>query len=302
MVAPSGEQYAIEAAGYRAVVTESGAALRVLEHDGRALIDGFGENEMSTGGRGQLLAPWTNRTEDGVWEFDGRSLQLPLTEPARANASHGLVRWTAWAAREHTDSMVRLTCRLMAQSGWPWTLDFSTRYALGVDGLTVHQEVVNPGDGRVPYACGAHPYLRAGDGPVDDWELTLPARTRTLVDADRKLPTGTEAVAGTEYDFTTPRRIGATVLDHAFSDLVRDADGRVTVRLTGPEGTVALWGGPETRWLQVFSADDGTDRARRCLAVEPMTAPAGALRTGEDLVVLDPGDAHTLTWGIRADE
>ena len=45
MVAPSGEQYEISGDGYRAVVTESGAALRVLEYDGRPLVLGFEEDQ-----------------------------------------------------------------------------------------------------------------------------------------------------------------------------------------------------------------------------------------------------------------
>ena len=93
VVAPSGEQYAISGSGYRAVVTEGGAALRVLEHDGRPFVDGFDEGEMSSGGRGQLLAPWPNRIADGSYTFRDRELQLALTEPSRHNASHGLVRW-----------------------------------------------------------------------------------------------------------------------------------------------------------------------------------------------------------------
>jgi hypothetical protein len=48
MVAPSGEQYEISGNGYRAVVTESGASLRVLEYDGRPLVLGFGEDETSS--------------------------------------------------------------------------------------------------------------------------------------------------------------------------------------------------------------------------------------------------------------
>ena len=65
MVAPSGEQYEISGGGYRAVVTESGGALRLLEHEGRPLVDGFAEDAMSPGGRGQLLMPWPNRIRDG---------------------------------------------------------------------------------------------------------------------------------------------------------------------------------------------------------------------------------------------
>jgi aldose 1-epimerase len=55
MVFPSGDQFEISAAGYVAVVTESGAALRVLRHHGSDLVHGFGEAEMSSGGRGQLI-------------------------------------------------------------------------------------------------------------------------------------------------------------------------------------------------------------------------------------------------------
>ena len=93
----SGEQFQIEGGGYRAVVTESGGALRVLEHDGRPLIDGFGDDEVAPGGRGQLLAPWPNRIRDGAYSFAGRDFQLALTEPslqqrlARSGAVGGLV-------------------------------------------------------------------------------------------------------------------------------------------------------------------------------------------------------------------
>ena len=49
MLAPTGEQFEIEGGGYRAVVTECGAALRVLEHAGRPLVDGFDEDAMPRG-------------------------------------------------------------------------------------------------------------------------------------------------------------------------------------------------------------------------------------------------------------
>lgn len=303
MVAPSGEQFEIAGAGYRAVVTESGAALRLLEYAGGSLVDGFGEQEMSSGGRGQLLAPWTNRIEDGSYEFAGRTLQLGLTEPSRHNASHGLARWAAWSLEEHAESSVSLTYRLMAQSGYPWTLDLHVIYDLSADGLTVTQTATNLSDSPAPYAAGAHPYLSAGAGPVDAWELTLPAATRLLVSPDRLLPTGREAVDGTAYDFRVTRPLRGTVLNHAFTDLVRGEDGRAEVILQG-EHAVSLWVDEHHGWLQVYTADDKPATARRSIAVEPMTAPPNAFRTGEDLVVLaaagQDGDEFSGSWGIRA--
>ncbi len=300
MVAPSGEQYEIEAAGYAAVVTEGGAALRRLTHHGRHIVDGFEADAMSTGGRGQLLMPWPNRIRDGRYRFGGRELQLGLTDPTRGNASHGLARWAAWTVEEHATTSVSLVYRLMAQSGYPWTLDLHVLYDLCADGLVVTQTATNLSSTPAPYASGAHPYLTVGD-TIDDLVLTIPARTRLVVD-DRQLPVGSEPVAGT-YDFTTSRRIGDTDLDDGFGDLLRQ-DGRATVTLSDPstDRGVALWADEHHRWLQVFTPP--ADIGRTGVAVEPMTAPADAYNSGTDLVTLapagEPGDELSVSWGIHA--
>ena len=303
-LAPSGDQFEISGGGYRAVVTESGGALRVLEHDGQPLIDGFAEDAVAPGGRGQLLVPWPNRIGDGTYSFGGRDLQLALTEPSLHNASHGLVRWVAWTVEEHTGHSVSLTYRLMAQSGYPWSLDLQVLYDLSADGLTVTQSAANLSAEPAPYASGAHPYLAVGPGPVDGWELTLPASTRSVVD-DRLLPVSRADVAGTPYDFRVARPIKDVALNDAFCDLERDDHGVATVRLSDPgtDRVVTLWVDEHHRWLQVFSADGTPGTARRSLAVEPMTAQANAFRTGEDVVTLAPagtdGDSFSASWGIR---
>jgi aldose 1-epimerase len=307
MLPPSGDQFEIAGGDYRAVVTESGAALRVLEHAGRTLVDGFAEDQLSPGGRGQLLVPWPNRLRDGAYTFGGSDLQLPLSEPRRSNASHGLVRWVSWSLEEHTANSVSLTYRLMAQTGYPWTLDLHVLYDLSADGLTVTQTATNMAPSPAPYACGAHPYLVVGDAGIDGLELTLPAGTRVLVD-DRLLPVGREEVEGTAYDFRVARPVRDTRFDDAFTDLLRDDEGVATTVLRDPTSGlgVALWVDDRHPWLQLFSADEVAATARRSLAVEPMTAPADAFRSGEGLVVLAPagehGDEHSASWGIRAVE
>lgn len=302
MTGPSGDQFLIEHERYRAVVTESGAALRTLTHAGRDLVDGFGDHEMSPGCRGQLLMPWPNRIRDGKYDWDGTEQQLPLTEPSRANASHGLVRWAAWTLAAHAGDAVELTCRLMAQSGYPWTLDLSVRYALGDDGLTVTQGAVNRSATAAPYAQGAHPYLVV-PGEVDTWELLLPASTRSLSDPERLLPVSREDVTGTEVDFRTARPLGDVVLDHAFTDLARDSSGLATTWLRDPSTGqgVELWVDESHPWLMVYTADDRpAPFHRRSVAVEPMTAQADAFRSGEDVIRLEPGASFESTWGIRA--
>lgn len=302
MVLPSGEQYEIAAAGYRAVITESGAALRVLAYGERPLIDGFADDEMSPGGRGQLLMPWPNRIRDGKYSFGGRDLQLALTEPKRSNASHGLARWAAWTLEEHTANSVSLVYRVMAQTGYPWAVDLHVLYDLGADGLTVTQTATNLSGEAAPYACGAHPYLAVGTG-IDHLELTLPAGTRTLTD-DRLIPTETVPVDDA-HDFRAGKPIGSVVLDETYGDLTRE-DGLATTTLRDPRDGhgVALWVDEKIPWLLLYSADDVPGKERRSLAVEPMTAPANAFNSGVDLVALSPagsaGDELSVTWGIRA--
>ena len=304
MVAPSGEQYEFAAGGYRAVVTESGAALRLLEHNGRKLLDGFDESEMAYGGRGQLLMPWPNRIEDGAYTFDGQDLQLALTEPKRHNASHGLVRWAAWTLEEHSPNSVSLVYRVMAQTGYPWTVDLHVLYDLSADGLTVTQTATNLADEPAPYACGAHPYFTVGAGPVDNWELTLPAAVRVLADDDRLIPTGTEDVEGTEFDFRVSRPIRGCEFNSAFTSLTRDDSGRATVVLQSEERALAVWVDERIDWLMVYTADDVPSSARRSLAVEPMTAPPNAFNSGVGLVTLAQagaaGDELSVSWGVRS--
>ncbi len=303
MVGPTGEQFEISAGGYRAVVTEGGATLRLLEHEGRSVVDGFAEDGMPSVGRGQLLMPWPNRIRDGAYVFDGRSLQLGLSEAARGNASHGLVRWAAWSLEELSSASVSLTYRLMAQSGYPWAVDLHVLYDLSADGLTVTQTATNLSSAPAPYASGAHPYLRVGANGVDAWELTVPASSRLLVD-EQLIPVGSEPVDGTPYDFRISRPVRDTVIDHAFGELDRDASGVATVVVHDPASGdgVALWMDERHRWIQVYTAEQDAN-PRQAIAVEPMTSPPDAFRSGTDLVVLSPagsdGDEFSGSWGIR---
>ena len=125
---------------------------------------------MSSGGRGQLLMPWPNRIRDGRYSFGGRDLQLGLTDPSKGNASHGLARWAAWTLEEHTDTSVSLVYRVMAQTGYPWTLDLHVLYDLSADGLVVTQTATNLSPEPAPCASGAHPYLSVG-AAIEDLEL-----------------------------------------------------------------------------------------------------------------------------------
>src|SRR6185437_17024998 len=105
--APSGRQVEIAWAEQRAWIVEVGGGLRAYCARGRAQLDGYRVDEMCRSARGQCLVPWPNRVRDGRYEFAGLPQQLPLTEPERQNAIHGLARWVNWTlAHQSEDSVV----------------------------------------------------------------------------------------------------------------------------------------------------------------------------------------------------
>jgi aldose 1-epimerase len=299
MTSPSGEQVELVLGDQRAVVVEVGGGLRSYGAGGRELLDGYGPDEMCSSGRGQVLVPWPNRLQDGSYEFEGRRLQLPLTEPTAGNAIHGLVRWASWRVEEREAHRAVLAHALHPQPGYPFSLALQIEYALAESGLTVRTTATNVGPSPCPYGAGAHPYLTLGTPTVDPLVLRVPGRT--VVTSDRRgRPTGTTTVEGSEYDFRQARAIGTTVLDNAYTDLDRDDDGlaRVELRDPGSGVEIALWVDESYRYLMVFTGDPLPDVNRRSLAVEPMTCPPNAFRTGDSLVRLEPGGSVTTAWGI----
>jgi aldose 1-epimerase len=296
-IAPSGEQIELSCGEQRVVVVEVGGGLRSYSVGDREVLDGYGLDERATAGRGQLLIPWPNRLAGGRYQYDGVSEQLALTEPEHANAIHGLVRWASWRTGERTPDRVRMEHTIHPQPGYPFTLGLQVDYTLADQGLTVRTTAENLGSNRCPYGCGQHPYLTLGTR-VDSLTLTAPGR-RVAVSDERGLPIGTEPVDGTDFDFRTGRPIGTTKLDNGFSDLERGADGLARIQLRDPDGAaVTLWADASYRYLMLFTGDSRPDVNRRSIAVEPMTCPADAFRTGESLISLEPGETTTSTWGI----
>jgi aldose 1-epimerase len=300
VIAPSGEQIEIAFEDQRAVIVEVGGGLRSYSYAGRDVLDGYGADEMCSAGRGQVLIPWPNRLEDGSYELDGTSHQLPLTEPEHRNAIHGLVRWAAWTVAERQQHRVVMEHVLHPQPGYPFSLALSIEYVLGEEGLTVRTTAANIGAGSCPYGAGAHPYLTVGTATVDATILGAPGRT-VLHSDERGLPVSASTVGETDFDFREPKLIGTARLDHGFTDLERDESGVARVELRHPDSAarVILWLDESYPYVQLFTGDL-PDVSRRGLAVEPMTCAPNAFRTGDGLIRLAPGASATGSWGIAA--
>jgi aldose 1-epimerase len=298
----TGAQYDIAAGDYQATITELGAGLRALSLRGQHLIRTYAPDELPPAGAGQLLTPWPNRVDHGRYAVGGSTYQLDISEPARDNAIHGLTRWASWRVTAQAADHVELGLDLLGRTGYPFCLELRAGYRLSAnEGLEVTVTARNSGSRAAPFGTGSHPYFAAGPGTLEEWQLELPAACWQPAD-DRGIPDGSpQDVASSDYDFRARRPIGSTSLDHAFTALAADDDGRSWVHLSGPAAEIAIWLGPGYGWLQVFTGDPlGPEACRRALAVEPMTCPPNAFVTGTDLMTIAPGDSVTHHWGVHA--
>jgi aldose 1-epimerase len=288
-----GKRFELTAGGYRAVLAEVGANLAGLWHDGRPVTVEHSPDQLPPKSSGAVLLPWPNRIAGGRYRFDGADYQLPLTEPALGNASHGLVKWVRWSASEVAEDSVTLVHDLVPQTGYPFELQLQLSYSLDAEaGLNVHTVVSNTGRSAAPFGAGFHPYLDLADHELDTAELLVPAEL--VLDTDeRSIPTGLHPVVGTPFDLRTIRPIGSLRLDHGFAELTGSA-----ALLRTEQRTVELRWDAAYRYLQVFTPPFITP-GRNAVAIEPMSCPANAFNSGEGLIRLQPGEDWTGNWGIR---
>jgi aldose 1-epimerase len=298
---PSGEQFEIVSGEQRAVIVEVGGGIREYSVADRPVLQSYAVDAMCDGAHGAPLIPWPNRLADGRYSFDGEDYELALSEPAKRNAIHGLLRWRPWQALEREPDRVLMGTRLHPSPGYPFALDVSVAYELDeATGLTVTTTALNVGERACPYGTGQHPYLSPGAGLVDECSLELPAATRILTDAERQLPCGREPVEGTEYDYRAAQLLGGRSIDFAFTDLSRETSGRALTKLSRPDGSrVEMWVDEAYPFIEIFTADTlALSRRRRGLAVEPMTCAPNGFQSGEGLVRLEPWESSRACWGV----
>ena len=287
----------------RAIVSPLAASLKLLEVDGVELVES--PDPALTGAAGPpfaagiVLVPWPNRVEDGRWWLDGIEQRLEITEPELGHANHGLLAAEAYRIERRDVGAVALAATIRDAPGYPFSLDTRVEYRLTATGVTVSHTIENVGPEDAPVAVGAHPYLRLGDVPTAD--LTLVMHADRAFDLDHAhIPRSSFDVAGTPFDLRGGVRIAQAVRHAAYAGFSPTGDV-IRHELRAPDGrAVQLWSDPDFAYAQVFITErfPAAGGERMAVAVEPMTAPPNALRTGEALRWLSPGESWTVSWGI----
>lgn len=244
-----------------------------------------------------LLYPWANRLAGFDYAVGSREVAVPHDSALVALDNGGLpihgviggrMRWELLDAPGGDGSLAaglsweESRAELFEVFPFRHSLRYEARLRGG--GLEIEVTVHASGDEAVPVAFGFHPYLAPPGPPRERWRVQLPPMRRLRLD-ERQIPLGPgEELAAQDFE------LGERQFDDGF-DAVHER-ARFAVHAGERRLTLELVEG--YRWAQVY-----TPRDSQFICFEPMTAPANALRSGEGLRVLAPGESCRATFAVR---
>ena len=178
---------------------------------------------------------------------------------------------------------------------WPFAHTITMTYRVSEGALEVRTRLDNMGAEPMPVVIGYHPIYELPDGNRDDWTVSLDAKTH-WIEIPQRLPTGEtqpiENFFGSDRTAIELKKYG--LIDDVFTDLVRDANGRATMKLMyngkelhailGPKyKTVLAWStalpAVVVAAVAVVAAGGGGARRRGCGGGWRAAEAAGARRT-----------------------
>ncbi|MFC0679085.1 aldose 1-epimerase [Lysobacter korlensis] len=243
-----------------------------------------------------LNHPWANRLSGSEYRAAGRKVDLDPESPLLQRdwndiIIHG-VPWARLTWQQLDASETSLASRLdwnrpELLEVFPYEHQVEITASLDGQGLTVTTAVIASGKDSVPVSFGFHPYIAVPGLSRRDWHLVLPQMQVIVLD-ERLLPVGDrKPFAGHDGP------LGDLEFDHGFAFESEPA----TMSIAGNGRRVSvdfLRGFP---YAQIY-APSSHDH----ISLEPMTAPANALISGEGLRVLAPGERFEAVFRIRVDD
>jgi aldose 1-epimerase len=272
-------------------VPEAAMLCRSLTADGDELLDaGRGVDAYASAGHTMgipLLYPWANRLSAFAYEAAGATVSLPDDRaliPTDPNGLpiHGvlpsLLQFQTRAGENDAELTAVLDWRTPELLGlFPFQHELRMEVHVGAGELTIATTVAASGSDHVPVAFGFHPYLRLPGSSRTTWQLQLPPAEHLTLD-DQMIPTGA--------------RSGAPEGEVALADSSWD-DGFAVASLPARYAAETEGGGIALELVSGYPfsqiyAPPGKD----FICFEPMTAPTNALRSGDGLTVLRPGEEY----------
>jgi aldose 1-epimerase len=279
------------------IAPEVGGSIASYDWNGTAILRPTAAAALASGDvRGFAsypLVPFSNRIANATLHWRGAAHSLPRYLAGHPHAIHGNGWQRAWRVIDCTTerAAIELEHDASGPRGLEWPFPYRARqiFALADSALAVTMAIENTGKTAFPFGLGWHPFF-----PREPATLLMFRAAKVWQTDPTQLPTRLEPLPAT-WDFSSPRPIGGTVLDHCFVDWKSPAT--LTWRERRISASIAA--DPACGHLVVYVPRDSG-----YLAIEPVThmtdafnrANAGESETGTR--VLAPGETFSCTMQI----
>ena len=279
---------------YRAVVSPQGGSIKTLTYRNQEIIT-VPLPVADFAFVGSAIAPWVNRLADASWSLDGVTYRGEITEAKHHNGLHGLSVRRDFEVELATETEVCFAYQFGSDEVYPFKVVFRVSYQLSSDGLRVTFSTENLDTKRVPITFGTHPYFA-----VDaDSKLKVNAKTAAIND-ERQLPVGKQSIES----IGLKNGEFAAFVDLPLDDCILDFEGLPETHLSRPALGLNVKVSSDANLPYQMLFVRGPKFAGEnpvTVAIEPQSSPANALRTGDDLVWLDPQQIFSGSWAVSVE-
>jgi aldose 1-epimerase len=250
-----------------------------------------------------LLYPWANRLAAFDYNVASKTVRVPHDPTRIALDDNGLPIHGVIGGRlgwELTGAPGPVTQSLAARLSWseaepqlfevfPFCHDLLYEARLIEGRLEIEVTVHACGDDVVPVAFGFHPYLAPQGAARERWLIELPAMRHLALDP-KQIPIVPDPDGTAEQPLLAESfELESREFDDGYDSVTEPA--RFAVGAGERRIELELRHGYSC--AQVYAPLSG-----RFICFEPMTAPANALRSGDDLRLLNPGERYSAGFSV----
>lgn len=235
-----------------------------------------------------LMAPYSNRIENGVFRFEGREYKL---RNGASHAIHGDARTRPWKIESQRSDFLHCSLRTsdFTDFNWPWPMELRLEFALEENVFTQRLSMRNLGTSTMPAGFGWHPYYLRTITQPDEPVLMQMNCAGVYPDTNGNcIPSGPAAKPAPDFDFSKATAIPRDrKYDHCFSGY----DGKGAIKWPKSGVKIQYDCSPNVTHLVFYSPPD-----KPWFAVEP------AANANNGVNLLDRGDATNGVIPLPAGE
>ena len=260
-------------------VNPRGAYVEWVKFRNNEIIKTSGDGHKTHGGIAPLF-PYANRIKDGSYFFEGK--EYSFDKEKDGNSIHGYAKDMQWDIVENDESSVTMQTDLYRDGQYPFRVRCTIHICISGSRFCEVAHFHNYGDQPAPLSPGFHPYFAVGN----EWTVSLEKRALKSIKMDEYFP------SGNYLEFY--RNIRKKKAGH-FDDLFKYSGH---IKILGEKYTYEM-DTTNSKYMMIY---DGEYSEGRSVAVEPMSSPVNAFKSGEDLKMLNPEEIWPFGFSFTVSE